>query len=469
MHLRSHGRLAAGALTALLVPLAPSTAPAGGFQLSELCTLCQGQRNAGLAAARNTPAAGFFNPATMGRLAGSSAEASAHYIAVQFAFTDAGSSNAFGRPQQGARRADGAEPAWVPNLHLGGRLGERFGLGLSVTAPYGLVTEYPDDWVGRYHALRSELTTVNVNPTLAWNVDERFTIGVGGVWQHASAELTNAVDFGALARIVLPQVSPVPIPPEFLPDSGDPAFDGLSRLDGDDDGWGWTAGFLWQGERTRVGVGYRAEIDHTLEGDVTITLPPQVAELAGTERIVEPGNADLTTPQSLNLGLQHDVGQQWTWLAGATWTDWSSFESIVVVDPETGEVISRQPEDWDASWRVSAGFEYRYDPAVEFRFGVEYDATPVPDDRLTARIPDADRYWLATGITWWLGPRLALDVAYTHIWVPDYDIDEMENTTGGVIESFTGTNPGIGNTLRGRYDAEGDVLSIGLRWGIGRP
>jgi hypothetical protein len=61
-----------------------------------------------------------------------------------------------------------------------------------------------------------------------------------------------------------------------------------------------------------------------------------------------------------------------------------------------------------------------------------------------------------------------VDCAYTHIWVPDYSIRETETTTAGIIESFTGTDPGIGNTLRGNYDAEADVLSLGLRWGLGR-
>jgi long-chain fatty acid transport protein len=166
----------------------------------------------------------------------------------------------------------------------------------------------------------------------------------------------------------------------------------------------------------------------------------------------------------VTLGLQHDVHSQWTLLFGATWTDWSVFESIEVVDP-AGAVISLQPEDWNDSWRYSAGFEYAYDPAVVFRLGVEYDATPVPADRLTARIPDEKRYWLATGVTWRVSRRLLVDFAWTHIWTKTYEINDTELTTGDVIESLTGVNPGIGNTLRGDYDAEADVLSIGVRRG----
>lgn len=442
----------------------PAAVPAGGFQISELCARCQGQRNAGMAAATDSAAAGYFNPAAPARLEAPGAELSAHYIYAAFEFQDRGSSNAFGRPLPGETRNDGAVPAWVPNLHAATPLGRRFGIGISVTAPYGLITEYDDDWVGRYHALKSDLQTINVNPTLSWNLTDSVSIGAGAVWQRAEAELTNAVDFGALARVVLPQSSPFPIPPELLPDSGDFALDGLTRLDGDDESWGWTAGLLYQGERTRLGVGYRSAIDHTLKGAVTTTLPPEAAELAGTERIVRAGAADITTPQSVTLGLQHDIHPQWTLLFGATWTDWSAFESIEVVDP-AGAVISLQPEDWNDSWRYSAGFEYAYDPAVVFRLGVEYDATPVPADRLTARIPDEDRYWLATGVTWRVSRRLLVDFAWTHIWAPSYEIDDTELTTGDVFESLTGVNPGIGNSLRGDYDAEADILSIGVRWG----
>lgn len=456
-----HAAFRGGAL-AILALLSSPAVLAGGFQVTENCARCQGHRNAGMAADTETPGAGYFNPAAVGRLPGTQLDLSAHGIFGQFKFRDSGSTNAFGRPQQGARLVDGAEDAYVPNLHITRQLGDRFGVGLQVATPYGLATDYADAWTGRYHALRSELLLVNANLNLAWNITDRWSVGAGIAYQRVEAELGNALDFGAVARIVLPELSPVPIPPDRLPDSGDPALDGSSRLEGDDSDWGWTAGILYAGSKTRVGLGYRSEIEHQVSGRITVTVPPPLRDALGFDRRVTAGTSRVSTPASVTLGIQHDLDRQWTLLFGATWTDWSVFDALTVVDAE-GQVLSSQPEDWRDSWRYSAGFEYRYTPDVTLRMGLEYDETPVPSDRLTARIPDEDRYWFAAGATWRLSAQLFVDFAWTHVWVPDYGIREEELTTGGLLEEATGVNPGIGNTLAGSFDAEADVLSLGFR------
>lgn len=71
-----------------------------------------------------------------------------------------------------------------------------FGIGLN--APFGLTTEYDDNWVGRYHALLSEIETININPGLGYKLSERVSIGGGINVQMVDARLTNAVDFGVI-------------------------------------------------------------------------------------------------------------------------------------------------------------------------------------------------------------------------------------------------------------------------------
>ncbi len=54
----------------------------------------------------------------------------------------------------------------MPNLYFSMPLGERLSLGLGVNAPFGLMTEYDADWVGRFQGIKSELTTININPSV---------------------------------------------------------------------------------------------------------------------------------------------------------------------------------------------------------------------------------------------------------------------------------------------------------------
>ena len=45
--------------------LSPWPADAGGFQITEQCTVCQGKRNAGSAASADAPGTVYFNPANL--------------------------------------------------------------------------------------------------------------------------------------------------------------------------------------------------------------------------------------------------------------------------------------------------------------------------------------------------------------------------------------------------------------------
>ena len=50
-------------------------------------------------------------------------------------------------------------------------------LGIGVGAPFGLKTEWDSSWMGRFHAIESEVKTININPSIAWKVNEMFSVG----------------------------------------------------------------------------------------------------------------------------------------------------------------------------------------------------------------------------------------------------------------------------------------------------
>ena len=202
--------------------------------------------------------------------------------------------------------------------------------GLGVNSPFGLKTEYKDDWVGRYHALLSDLKTVNVNPSLGYRVNDKFNVGGGLNVMLAEVDLSNAIDFGSFCVAV-------PSPPGPGPagcvgtGAGPQAADGEAELDGDnfdDVGLGFNLGFTYQfSKQTRIGVHYRSEIDLEVEGDADFTLPDNatiVGVVGATPLFVDTGlSAEVTVPELFSVSLAHQAGK-FTWLADITWTGWSS-------------------------------------------------------------------------------------------------------------------------------------------------
>lgn len=147
----------------------------------------------------------------------------------------------------------------IPALAASAPLGETLRLGLSVNAPFGLGTDYRDDWVGRYHALRSELVALAAAPSLAWTPDPRVTLAAGLVVQYTKAKLSNAVDFGTIGAVLgggapIGGITPVP-----------GGQDGRARIEGDDVALGFTLGVVAEPVRgTRVGLGFRSPVDNEL-------------------------------------------------------------------------------------------------------------------------------------------------------------------------------------------------------------
>ena len=193
----------------------PLAAHGGSFQLSETSVSGLGTAFAGGAASANDASTLFWNPAGLARLDYGEFQMGLHAIIPSDEYTDRGSRyNVPGTPFNGLPVLGGNGGNAGVNHILGNMYfsqpilrGSEFGdltVGLGMFTPFGLETDYQPDWVGRYAALRTKLTTIDLQPTIAWRWD-RFSIGAGLDVQYASARLTQAIDFGLAAQAPLAQ------------------------------------------------------------------------------------------------------------------------------------------------------------------------------------------------------------------------------------------------------------------------
>lgn len=392
---------------------------AAGFALIEQNASGLGNAYAGQAAAATDASTIFFNPAGMTMLPDRQLVGAGHLIAPQAEFTGtvdrALPANLGGN---GGNGGDAGGLVLVPNAYYAMRLTPNMHFGVGMNAPFGLGTEYDRTWVGSTHAVKSELKTINLNPSLAWKASETLSLGVGLSVQYAEATLTNALASGAIAKV-----------------------------EGDDYSFGANFGVLWKlSDATRFGVAYRSEVDHTLEGDFT----------RSDAATVTPVTADATMPDSASLSVFHRLDNRWDILADVTWTGWSDFEELRV-RTLTGTTITLTPENWDDSWRYSVGVNYHHNKELTFRAGVAYDETPVSDAYRTPRIPDESRTWLALGVRYQMSPKTALDVGYAHLFVEDARIDERRS-----VQVSAAPPTFVPVTVSGNYDASVDILSAQL-------
>ena len=377
---------------------------AAGFALVEQNASGLGNAYAGQAASAQDASTIFFNPAGMTYLPDRQVVLAGHLIKPQAKFTGTVSPASLG----GGNGGDAGELAFVPNAYCAFRLTPDVSLGLGLNAPFGLKTEYDPTWKGRTQSTKSELRTINLNPSVAWKASETLSLGAGVSLQYADATLASSANSA-----------------------------GIATIKANDYGWGFNLGLLWRPTpATRVGLAYRSEVDHTLEGDVAFS----VASVANG-----PVAADATLPDSASLSLFHTLSPKWDLLADVTWTGWSDFKELRIVR-NGGVLLQVTPENWSDSYRYSAGANYHLNDKLTLRGGVAFDETPVSDAFRTSRIPDEDRTWLAFGAQYRLSDKSVLDFGYAHLFIKDARINKTEGPV-----TLTGTYKGSVDILSAQY------------------
>lgn len=389
-------------LPALLALAFSSAASAAAFQLWEQNASGLGVAYAGSAAVADNAGTVFFNPAGLTQLSGIQLSAGVAGVRPSYRFANQGSSGALLGSGNGG---DAGSWAAVPNVYLAARLAPDWSLGLGISVPFGLATEYDANWLGRTQAIKSEIRTVNYNPSLAYRVNESVSLGLGINYQTIDAEMSSYT----------------------------PA--GVYRVKGDDAAWGWNAGALFTlSPAMRLGVSYRSAIDYRLSGTRSLGASSTAA------------TADIKLPDTFILSVWQQVSDRWEAMGDWSYTRWSTIDKLQIRSNFGTEV---EPFNYGNSWRIAWGAAYKATDAVKLKFGIAYDRTPVQDGFRTARVPDNDRLWLSLGGRWNGGIYGVVDLGYSYLYARDPGIEQNK----------------LGTTLRGEYDASAHIL--GIQYSVG--
>ncbi len=432
-----------------MVVLVSTSAYASGFAIMEQSVSGLGNAFAGGSAGAEDASTVYFNPAGMTRLEGTQFVGGVHAILPSFAFKNEGSTHVL-TPQTtegliGDNGGDGGTLGVVPNLYITHALDNDWFVGLGINAPFGLVTEYDDEWVGRYHGVTSGIMTVNINPAIAYK-DGAMSLGFGLSLMYMDAELSQMIDFGTLTAAAggIPQRE-----------------DGKAELTADDWSYGFNFGLLYEpSEDTRIGVHYRSQVHQTLKGDADFTVPAKsqaILNALGSGAFQDTSaQGSINLPDSLSFSVYHRFSPKFAMMADALWTNWATFEDLTMEFGNPEQPDSVTTENWKAVWRLALGATYSYNEKLDLRCGVAYDETPIPSaEYRTPRLPDEDRIWLSAGAGYDIFANTRLDVAYTHLIGKDAKINKdpvgEDELRGG---------------LKGTAEVTGDIFSaqVSMRW-----
>ena len=472
-----------GTLVAAIVGAAfAGQVQAAGFALIEQNASGLGNSYSGQAAAAEDASTIWFNPAGMTRLPGRQAVGALTAVKPSTKFGIGGN--------QPCTQTTSAGPGALPPLQTNGctnnggdagdwgfplsaylswQLTPQLWLGLGVGAPFGLKTEWDSGWVGRFHAIKSDLMTVNINPSVAWKINEMFSLGAGVNAMYIDAELTNSVDYSAIAAApggaaALAALTALAVPGACpgantgavtgTAAGGGANCEGVATVKADNWAWGWNIGAMINfSPNTRVGLTYRSTVNQKLDGDVSFANRPAILNNALPNSGV---NATVKLPDSFSVAVSHSM-DRWQILADYTWTGWNSIQNLSIYRSGAASCcLTSTALNFKNSWRAGLGVNYQLNPEWKLRGGLAYDTTPVQDQYRTPRLPDQDRTWLSIGAQWVPSKQLAIDFGYAYLFVKDGS-SNLPSLETNQPSGFTPTPKG---NLVGNYNANVNILGI---------
>jgi len=367
-------------------------ASGAGFQLLEQNASGLGNAYAGQAAAAENASAMHYNPASMTRLPGTRYSASALAIRLSIEFSDSGASlapNGAATPAGGGNGGNaGGDWNYLSSLFLTWQIDSRLWLGVGVSAPFGLKTQYEPDFIGRFQSQKTVIKSYDINPSIAYKLSESVSIGAGLSYQHFSFKLDRSAFIG------------VEVPSNLELTSSD---------------WGWNAGVLFTPARAvRAGLSHRSSMDHHMDGSVNIV---------GVPEFPLPATADVRLPATSSAALALDLSEKLEVLGDFTYTHWSSIKAVPVVLP-SGAVADTFDVQFRDSWRIGVGANYRWLQDLRLKFGIAYERSPVISRYRTTALPDDERVWIGIGAKWALSKSATLDFGYAHafgLWKANID------------------------------------------------
>ncbi len=373
---------------AVLPWLACNPAAASGFMVRENSAESLGMAYAGDASRADEAATVFNNPAGMMHLAGPELELGAAVVFPSVHFS--GSATAAGTiPIPGTQGGEAGQITGIPDFYAVFGLTDNLRAGLAVTAPFGDTVNYKSMFAGRYQGIKTLAQSADINPNIAWRINNTVSVAAGVSAQWLKLEQSAAI-------------------PQFLIFQNPAAPDASFLLNAHDWGFGYNLGLLLEpNTTTRLGFTWRSGVNHKISGSLDFTGANPLLGLVNG-----PASASgVDLPGTAAVSFTHDWSPEFTGSAELQYNTWSSFKQVVITSANTPLI---QPEHYRDSWMISVGGIYHVTSQLALRAGIGWDQTPVTNQYRTVGVPDSDRFMLGVGLGYTVAPGAVVDFGYGH-------------------------------------------------------
>ena len=384
----------------------PVSAHAGALYLYEMSSVSEvGYGGVGLAARANDAGTVFTNPAGMTRFDSSEMMAGATGVYIDGGFQTSPLNTSTGNSGHVNKRI-------VPagSFSYLRPLNDKWSVGVSAQNYFGLAIDWPGDWVGRASTVNVALLAPQVQPTVAYQVNDWLSVGVG-------AALTMGLMYDKLRQ-----------------DALTPGFpDGKLRVSDSDFAVQGNLGIMLQPwEHTRIGVRYLTETDLDFEDDPQTSWRDPIGQALGDPTV--PLDLGVTMPQSVMAGIHHRLNDKVNLLGSIGWDEISQFGRVQVDIDDNGIPGTTVNADFRDTWHFGVGGEYQWKPNVQLTAGVAMDTSMSTSRTRPLAIPLGTLYRYSVGFKYERKSGTTIGGGLTWLYEGNLEIEDKPGSEGGIVD-----------------------------------
>lgn len=345
------------------------------------------------------PSAIYYNPAGITQLEGFRMMAGGTVIVPN---TDIKTIDGNGTVQTTGTETNFWDP---PHFYASYQFSDALWFGLGVFSPYGLGTEFDENWPGRYNSYKAFIQTLTVNPTVAFKLNDKVSLAAGMEVMWFDLDLRQKI--------------PTPL------------GDVDQKLTGDSYGYGFNLGVRYKVcDWMALGAAYRSQVRQHIDGDAEFTKPALLSVYSPSSFLNTGADGSILLPDSVSLGAAFYPTSRLSLEMSGIWTRWSTFDALTIhydnpitVDRNTGLPVTTvsKVKDWNSVWRLQLGVEYKTTDWLDLRAGYVYDEEPIASDHVDYLVPANDRHLFSfgPGFHW---KNWTLDLSYAYLYIKDRDV-----------------------------------------------
>ena len=414
-------------LVTAFLPFTAGISHGAGFTINSQGATALGQGNS-VIAHTDDPSSVFFNPALINKLDGTQIEIGTTMLIPSTSFH----SDVTGRDFKTE------DDVFFPStLFVTHKFSDRLSAGFGIFSNFGLSTNWPDDWEGRFITTKSELKTYTINPAISYKPIPHLTVAAGVDVIFLDAELNKKLNAAPLGLPDIPQ-----------------------RLKGDDTAVGFNLGLLVElSDNLSVGGAYRSRINADIDGNVSHGLPAGMPAPVASLFPNTPARMTLKLPAQANFGIAYKGFKNLTLEVGGRWEEWSSFKELRIKtdQPIAGNSEILIPKDWKDIYSVNAGARYQVSKALALMAGYIHENGPIPDSTFDPSIPDngSNIFLVGADLRY---KNFLFSLAYDYQRVPSRNKSNAVdgNPVDGVV------NPAA--TANGRYKTHLHIVGVSITY-----